>query len=113
MLALISSMRASCASRRYLELNKIYRQSDPAFISLLNNLRDSRVTPADVDTLNTYTASAFKPGKDEQYINLTTHNFKADRINTARLKNSQPNNTNTAQRSKATSCRPAILWTKC
>lgn len=69
----------------YLELNKIYRQSDPAFISLLNNLRDSRVTPADVDTLNTHYRPGFKPGKDEQYINLTTHNFKADRINTAAL----------------------------
>lgn len=73
----------------YLEMNKIYRQSDPAFIGLLNNLRDSRMTQADIDTLNSFYHPGFKPMPDQHYINLTTHNFKADKINTAALEELQ------------------------
>lgn len=73
----------------YLEMNKIYRQSDPAFISLLNNLRDSCMTKDDVAKLNSFYQPGFKPKPDEHYINLTTHNFKADKINTAALEELQ------------------------
>ncbi len=69
----------------YLELNKIYRQSDPEFIRLLNNLRDSRMTSEDVVFLNTFYKPDFKPEKGDHYINLTTHNYKADKINMVAL----------------------------
>lgn len=69
----------------YLELNKIYRQSDPRFIDLLNKLRDNRMSRADVDFLNRYFKPGFKPPAREHYINLTTHNYKADRINSTAL----------------------------
>jgi hypothetical protein len=38
----------------YIELDKIYRQSDNTFIDLLNNLRNNKVTQANIDLLNSY-----------------------------------------------------------
>src|SRR5690606_27918042 len=38
----------------YLELDKIFRQQDDVFIRILNNLRDNRATPEDVQVLNRY-----------------------------------------------------------
>ncbi|MFL5751808.1 MAG: helix-turn-helix domain-containing protein, partial [Bacteroidia bacterium] len=61
----------------YIELDKIYRQSDDTFISLLNNLRQNKVTPADVELLNKYYKPGFKPASSDNYITLTTHNYKA------------------------------------
>ncbi len=69
----------------YLELNKIYRQSDPEFIHLLNKLRDNQMGRADIEFLNQYYKPHFQPPPDKPYINLTTHNFKADRINSTAL----------------------------
>jgi PIF1-like helicase/Helix-turn-helix domain len=65
----------------YVELEKIYRQSDEQFISLLNNLRNNKITNDDIQLLNTYCIPDFKPKKNEGFINLTTHNQKADEIN--------------------------------
>lgn len=69
----------------YIELDKIYRQADDSFIRILNNLRGNHVTKQDIDTLNTYYKSDFKPGQEENYIHLTTHNSKADNLNRASL----------------------------
>lgn len=69
----------------YIELDKIYRQSDNTFIDLLNNLRNNKVTQANIDLLNTY----YKPGFDVtsalNTITLTTHNNKADTLNRSAL----------------------------
>ncbi len=65
----------------YIELDKIYRQSDNTFINLLNNLRQNRVTKADIALLNQYSQPNFKPEAHSNYITLTTHNYKADSIN--------------------------------
>ncbi len=64
----------------HVELDRIFRQQDARFISLLNNFRNNTVTAADVDELN----RRYKPvtGKeDEGVITLTTHNATADEIN--------------------------------
>ena len=42
----------------YIELEKIYRQADETFISILNHLRDDQLTRRDVDILNQY----YRPG---------------------------------------------------
>lgn len=63
----------------YVELEKIYRQSDPHFIELLNNLRDNKLTENDLQFLQQFVKPNFKPEHD--YITLTTHNAKADSIN--------------------------------
>ncbi len=65
----------------YIELDKIYRQSDDRFISVLNNLRNNQVTKKDVDLLNEFVQPTFDLKKQAGYITLTTHNAKADTIN--------------------------------
>lgn len=63
----------------YVELEKVYRQQDTDFISVLNHLRNNKITPADVALLNKYVRSDFQV--DSGVIMLTTHNAKADKIN--------------------------------
>ncbi len=70
----------------HIELNKIYRQSDKIFISLLNNLRDNSPSKEDIELLNKHYKPSFKPNRDDGYIFLTTHNRKADEINGQSLK---------------------------
>jgi ATP-dependent exoDNAse (exonuclease V) alpha subunit len=65
------------AGYTYLELDKVYRQSDARFIALLNNLRNDTCTEEDLAALN---AHAGKPANDK-VITLTTHNRQADRLN--------------------------------
>lgn len=65
----------------YIELDKIYRQDNLVFISLLNNLRNNHVTSDDVSLLNSYYKPEFKPAESENYITLTTHNYKANDLN--------------------------------
>lgn len=69
----------------FIELEKIYRQTNSTFIGLLNNLRDNKVTPNDVALLNQYYKPDFRPEVEEGVITLTTHNYKADQINTKAL----------------------------
>ncbi|KQO29621.1 helicase [Flavobacterium sp. Leaf82] len=65
----------------YIELSKIYRQSDDTFISVLNNLRNNQITPQDIQVLNEYVKPDFDLKNNPGYITLTTHNAKADSIN--------------------------------
>ena len=73
----------------YLELKKVYRQSDQHFIDLLNNVRNNCLTASDLDVLNSRFYPNFSPPKEENYIILTTHNYKADQINNKELANLQ------------------------
>lgn len=69
----------------YIELDKIFRQTDSEFISVLNNLRNNTITTADVQSLNQFVQPNFDFNKNKGYITLTTHNAKADTINTKAL----------------------------
>lgn len=69
----------------YIELEKIYRQNDPDFISILNHLRNNQQTRADVETLNRHYKPGFKPNPEQGYVYLTTHNAKADNTNRSEL----------------------------
>ena len=69
----------------YIELSKIYRQTDDRFISILNNLRNNKVTQSDVQMLNEYVQPNFDLKANKGYITLTTHNAKADVMNTQSL----------------------------
>ena len=68
----------------YIELDKIYRQSDQRFIDLLNNLRENTTTADDIALLNSY----YRPESQQEagVITLTTHNYKADDMNIAQLR---------------------------
>lgn len=69
----------------YIELKKIYRQSDGAFIHILNNIRNNVCTKEDLERLHEHYKPDFVPSKDEHYIVLTSHNEKADAINRREL----------------------------
>ena len=69
----------------YIELDKIYRQSDNTFIDLLNNLRNNKVTQANIDLLNRYYKPNFDVTSALNTITLTTHNNKADTLNKSAL----------------------------
>ena len=69
----------------YIELSKIFRQADDQFISILNNLRNNKITPNDLQILNQFVNPYFDLKANKGYITLTTHNVKADTINTQSL----------------------------
>ncbi len=69
----------------YIELEKIYRQTDPKFIGLLNNLRNNILTREDVKTLNAHYKPDFEKKKNNEAIFITTHNKLADEINQQEL----------------------------
>ena len=65
----------------YIELDKIYRQTDQHFVDLLNHLRNNEITADDITLLNAYYQPDFKAGPADKYITLTTHNYKANELN--------------------------------
>ncbi len=65
----------------YLELKKIYRQTDDRFIEILNNIRNNEVEEEDLIKLNDRYIPGFEAPSEQHYITLTTHNYKADTIN--------------------------------
>jgi uncharacterized protein YpbB len=69
----------------YIELSKIFRQTDDAFISILNNLRNNQISSADIQNLNQYVNPNFDLKANKGYITLTTHNAKADSMNAQAL----------------------------
>ncbi|MEO5646786.1 MAG: helix-turn-helix domain-containing protein [Chitinophagaceae bacterium] len=69
----------------YLELKKIYRQKDDDFIALLNNVRNNTCSSSDLEFLHRYYRPGFIPQKGDNYITLSSHNEKADRINQREL----------------------------
>ncbi len=64
-----------------IELDKIYRQNNPEFITLLNHLRNNTFTANDEAILNRYYKANFIQQPNDNYITLTTHNYKANQIN--------------------------------
>ena len=65
----------------YIELDKVYRQQDETFITLLNHLRHNLLLPEDVALLNARYRPGFRSTPEDPYILLTTHNQKADQVN--------------------------------
>jgi ATP-dependent DNA helicase PIF1 len=68
-----------------IELEKIYRQSEPEFIALLNAVRNRTVTDKDLARLNARCDPGFVPPEDEFYITLTSTNDQAARRNRDKL----------------------------
>ncbi len=63
----------------FIELETVYRQTNPEFIRLLNSIRDQRPEKGDLEALNTRFGKI--PDKKDHDIILTTTNDQADRIN--------------------------------
>ena len=69
----------------FVELEKIYRQHDDQFISLLNAIRNNSVTEEGLELLNHRYQPDFEPPPDDFYVYLTTTNRLAEDINSKRL----------------------------
>lgn len=67
------------------ELKHIYRQDNPKFITILNEIRNNALTQASADELNKRYLPGFVPNKDDGYIALTTHNNRAEKTNYSEL----------------------------
>ena len=70
---------------KYIELSKIYRQSDSKFVDLLNRLRNKEHTEEDLDLLNERVRKDATTGTLDTTIILTTTNSLASAINQDRL----------------------------
>ena len=68
------------------ELKTVFRQSDTKFINILNKIRANNVDDETLRQLNQRYIPGFKPESGSGYIQLTTHNALAQRINEEALK---------------------------
>ncbi len=68
-----------------IELKHIYRQSDERFIAILNQIRENQLNQDSVRELNKRFIQGFAPKPDQDYITLTTHNARAESINSSKL----------------------------
>ena len=69
----------------YIELDKIFRQQNATFIQILNEVRNNCLTQSGLQTLMSRYQPQFVPDNNDTYITLTTHNYKADQINSLEL----------------------------
>lgn len=69
----------------YIELDKIFRQTNSDFIRVLNEIRNNCLSEQGLRLLQSRYNPQFVPPADDTYITLTTHNYKADQINAEEL----------------------------
>lgn len=69
-----------------IRLDKIYRQQDTRFVSLLNHVREGNMGTEELEVLNSRYEPNFVPRSEEGYIRLTTHNRMADYQNETELR---------------------------
>jgi len=69
----------------YIEFNKIYRQSEEKFISVLNQVRNNQLDDNGRNLLEKRFVPDFRRTKDDGYIILTTHNERARNKNETEL----------------------------
>ena len=68
-----------------IELNKIHRQRDAAFTSMLNDIRTGNPSDQTLERLNRRLDPGFEPPSGEYWIRLTTHNHQSDSINREKM----------------------------
>jgi energy-coupling factor transporter ATP-binding protein EcfA2 len=69
-----------------IELQKVYRQSDPVFINVLDKIRNNAATNNELNVLNARCNPSFNPADDEMYITLGTRRDQVDYINEKKLR---------------------------
>jgi hypothetical protein len=69
----------------YIELDKIFRQTNGDFIRVLNEVRNNCLSDVSLKLLQSRYNPNFVPPSDDTFITLTTHNYKADQINAEEL----------------------------
>lgn len=69
-----------------IELQKVHRQKDKDFLDILNAVRENRITKELLDRLNSRAGAPSTRLKDgSEPIRLTTHNARADEVNSRKL----------------------------
>jgi len=75
--------------RRYpllqIELTKVFRQTEPEFINILNDIRNNQIDANGLALLNQRYQPDFKPSEELNPIIITSHNAEANSINKAKL----------------------------
>lgn len=69
-----------------IELRKVYRQSDPVFISILDHIRTSQVPMSDLQKLNQRVGAQLDESDSKLAITLSTRRDTVDYINDSQLK---------------------------
>ncbi|MFD2147054.1 HRDC domain-containing protein [Mucilaginibacter antarcticus] len=64
-----------------IELDKVFRQKEQAFVDILNEVRNQTISEYSLALLNERYVPGFKPTADDPYITLTTHNAITQKIN--------------------------------
>lgn len=70
-----------------IELQKVYRQNDPHFIRVLDNIRTNQVNAKDLQLLNTRYGTIREEEDKQMHITLATRRDTVDRINQLKLDN--------------------------
>ena len=68
-----------------IELKHIYRQKNENFIKILNEIRTNTLSEESAEILNKNYNPTFSPTKEDGYITLTTHNNRANLMNSSEL----------------------------
>ena len=68
-----------------IELQKVYRQSDAVFVSVLDHIRSGAAGAADLQLLNTRYGAPIDASKEDMYITLATRRDTVETINDRRL----------------------------
>lgn len=68
-----------------IEFTKIYRQTDPHFISILDSIRNGKISSTHMEQLNSRVDASFKPKDEEMFITLATRRDNVDYINEKKL----------------------------
>ena len=68
-----------------IELQKVYRQTDSVFVSVLDHIRTNTAGAADLQLLNTRYNAPVKASENDMYITLATRRDNVDYINERRL----------------------------
>ena len=68
-----------------IELTKVYRQSDPVFVSVLDHIRNNTATSADLQLLNTRYDTKIEENESDMYITLATRRDNVNFINEKKL----------------------------
>lgn len=68
-----------------IELQKVYRQTDPVFINILDRIRSNTARNQELETLNARFFPAFDPQNEDMYVTLATRRDQVDHINEKKL----------------------------
>lgn len=68
-----------------IELQKVYRQTDPIFVNVLDHIRNNTAGAADLQLLNTRYGTQIEQSEADMYITLATRRDNVDFINDRKL----------------------------